>query len=559
MAAAPKKYIPLGIDDFEKLIEGNYYFVDKSLFIKELLASRAEVTLIPRPRRFGKTLNLSMTQCFFEVTGKSRRHLFTGLAIEREADCMEHQGKYPVISISFKDIKSLTWEDCQKKLWEYIGAECKRHLDVLEPVLDPFERKKLQALITGTAHLTSYESALLFLSRLLERAYQHKLIILIDEYDSPIHAGYANGYYNEIASFMRNFLGAGLKGNKCLSFGVLTGILRIAKESIFSGLNNLRVCTLTSDFYADAFGFVERDIEEMLRYFEFSYKHVEIRRWYNGYQAGAHKVYNPWSIINLLDQNGKIQAYWINTSDNALIKELLKASTPEMKMELEILMAGGSITQEVQENIILPDVHKSDAALWNFLLFCGYLTFENYHQEGRTWVAQLKIPNEEVAVSYETTFKNWFSEPENRDYTNILESITTGNAEKFQDCFPKLTRTTLSTFDVRGDEPENFYHALVLGMLASLSKTHVVRSNRESGYGRYDVMLIPKDRAKMGIIIEFKRASKRTNESLEAAAQKALTQIEEKKYETELRALGITAIMKIGIAFAGKESLVLIA
>ncbi|KKS67862.1 MAG: hypothetical protein UV38_C0003G0089 [candidate division TM6 bacterium GW2011_GWE2_42_60] len=547
MTEQKKKYISVGIDDFSELINENYYFIDKSLLIKEILDSKAKVTLLPRPRRFGKTLNMSMLQCFFEKTNptKPRRQLFNGLKIEQFADCMEHQGKYPVIWLTFKDVKMDAWGLCYEKLCETIGVEFNRHFGAIKAVLSELELQRVQSIIAGTASQAMYENALLNLSVYLERAYKAKVMILIDEYDAPIHAAYLKSYYQEVISFMRGFLGAGLKGNSALSLSVMTGILRVAKESIFSGINHLEVRTFLQQDYSDKFGFLEADVTDMLKFFGLTNSINDVRCWYDGYQSGPHKVYNPWSIINLVKNRGEYQAYWVNTSDNALIKDLLKRCTPEMKEEFEVLIMGGKVTKPIQENIIMPDIEKNDEVLWNFLIFSGYLTFENYRLEERTWFAELQIPNEEVVAVYETSFKNWFLDDVGmRDYTRMLESLITGEMEPFQDHFMKFTRETLSTFDIRGDEPERFYHALVLGMFGSLSKTHDIRSNRESGYGRYDVMLIPKDRLKPGIIIEFKKVNIKRKETLQTAAQNALR--------------GLKNSIKLGISFLGKESLVLV-
>lgn len=552
-----KKYLPIGIDDFKELIEGNYYFTDKSLLIQELLNSKAKVTLLPRPRRFGKTLNLSMLRYFFEKTPTSNRHLFNGLKIEQYPDCLEQQGKHPVIWLTLKDVKTESWTLSYKKICTLIGSEFARHEATIQTVLSELETKRVQTVINGTASQDVYENALLDLSLYLERAYQSRAIILIDEYDAPVHAGYLNGYYSEVINFMRGFLGAGLKGSQPLNFGVLTGILRVAKESIFSGINNLEVCTLLRPDYDDKFGFLESEVVAVLAHFGLANQLTEIRQWYDGYQSGNYKVYNPWSIVNLVKNSGAIQAYWVNTSDNALIKDLLKRCTPEMKQDLETIVAGGTVTKPIQENIIMPDIDKSDEVLWNFLVFCGYLTFENYRREGRSWLAELKVPNEEVLVVYETSFKKWFMDGMGmRDYTKMLENLVEGRPEPFKKSFERFSRETLSYFDIRGDEPERFYHALVLGMFASLAQTHEVRSNRESGYGRYDVMLIPKDHTKTGAILEFKAID---DGELETGAQSALKQIEDRHYESELRALGILNIMKVGIAFKGKNCLVHVA
>lgn len=575
-----QKYVSIGIDDFKEFSEGNYYFADKSLLIKELLDSRAKVTLIPRPRRFGKTLNLSMVRYFFEKTEKSNRHLFNGLKIELHEDCMYYQGQYPVIWLTFKDVKTGTWQPCYEKLCKVIGEEFKRHLDSITPVLSVLELQHVESIIAGIASQVMYESALLDLSIYLERAHQSKVMLFIDEYDAPVHAGYLNGYYNEVVGFMRGLLGAGLKGNPALKFGFLTGILRVAQPSLARvmtskhelsyggqasppinslGLNDLEVNTLLSKSYSDKFGFLEDEVISMLAYYRLEHKLDEVRQWYDGYQSGPIKVYNPWSIINLVKNQGFIQAYWVNTSDNALIKDLLRRSTPSTKEELEVIVNGGSVTKQVDENIIMPDIDKNDEVLWSFLLFCGYLTFRDFRRDEHTWVAELSLPNDEVLVVYKNSFKNWFLESSGtQEYVKMLEGLIAGDVDLFQELFTKLTRETLSSFDIRGDEPERFYHALVLGILASLSKTHIIRSNRESGFGRYDVMIIPKDLSKLGIIIEFKRVRRQRNETLEAAAHNALEQINTKQYETELRAMGVTNSIKLGIAFQGKESLVLV-
>ncbi len=553
-----QKHIPIGIDDFKKLIEESYYFVDKSLLIKDILDSRAGATLIPRPRRFGKTLNLSLLRYFFEKTDQSNRHLFKGLKIEEHPDCMDHQGQYPVIWMTLKDTKTATWPSCYAKICKVIGIEFDRHFPSIEPILSEFEKKCVQEIINGTASQALYENSLLDLSRYLERAYQKQVMILMDEYDAPIHEGYLKGYYNEIINFMRNFLGAGFKGNTPLSMGILTGILRISKESVFSGINNLFVSSLTNSEFEDRFGLLEDEVVTMLHYFGLENSIDEVRRWYDGYQSGKCKVYNPWSIISLIKNKGILNAYWVNTSDNALIKELLKASSNKTKEELEIIIKGGTVTKPLQENIVLTDLKQKVDVLWNFLLFCGYLTFENPRLVGRSHVAELSIPNEEVIDVYENSFKSWFETTVNIDsYTSMLESLVIGDVESFREFFAKLTLETLGSFDVTGTEPELFYHALVLGMLASLLQTHEVKSNRESGYGRYDVMLIPKDKTKLGIVIEFKKVHADRNETLESEAQKALKQLEDRKYETELRAQGFKKILKLGISFLGKRCLVL--
>ncbi len=558
MQTDKKLYVPIGVDDFKKLIEEGYYFVDKSLLIREVLSSNAVITLLPRPRRFGKTLNMSMLHYFFEETKESKRHLFNGLKITKYADCMEHQGKYPVIFLTLKDLKDSTWALCYRTMQEVVVSEFSRHDYLLESdALTAVQKKNFAAILDKTADETLYRRALLILSDCLATHHKQPTVILIDEYDSPVHAGYINGYYDEVINFMRGFMGAGLKGNNALKWGILTGILRVSKESIFSDMNNLEVCTFTRQDYSDKFGLLEDEVKTMLELFGLEKKIDIVRSWYNGYQSGPHKVYNPWSIVNLVKNRGILQSYWVNTSSNELIKDLLKESTPQLKEELEVLMTGGRVTKRIRENIIMTNIDQNDDALWNFLLFSGYLTFENYRLVGDTDYAELLIPNIEVGTTYKTTFMEWFSRGKvQQSYDGMLKGLVTGDTEKFKNKFEKFCRESLSYFDIEGGEPERFYHALVLGMLATLAETHDIRSNRESGDGRYDVLVVPHDLTKPGAIIEFKAIDADKKKTLAAGAKEALQQIEDRKYETELRSRGVKTITKLGIAFKGKECLV---
>jgi len=569
------KSISIGISDFKKLIESNFYFADKSLLIRELLDAKAAVTLIPRPRRFGKTLNLSMLRYFFEKDpslrqaqgergpsqsnrGPSNRHLFNGLAIEQHSNCMAHQGKYPVIWLTFKDIKTSSWELCYRGVQEVVTSEFSRHRYLLtSDALDPLQKRNFAAILDNNADEMLYRRALLNLSEYLAQHHQKHALILLDEYDTPIHAAFIHNYYDRAIEFFRDFLGAGLKDNSNLEFSVVTGILRVAKESIFSGINNLRVCSLTDERYADKFGFLEHEVITMLDYFWLKNSINDVRKWFDGYQSGLHKVYNPWSIINLVDQNGKMQPYWVNTSDNLLIHNLARDNAERIEDELKILMDGGVITKQIDEGIIYQNVSYDMDAFWNFLLFNGYLTFENYRTGEMGSFAELKIPNVEVASLYRTMVLGWFRAKKiKQDYQKMLASLADGNTAKFKRVFELFTGEVLSVFDTSEKEPEKFYHILTLGMFSALMETHEVRSNRESGIGRYDVMILPKDHSRFGIIIEFKNATGR--ETLLTAAKKALEQIADKKYETELRNRGLTKIIKLGISFKGKESFVLV-
>ncbi len=556
-----KKNISVGISDFKKLIENNFYFADKSLFIKEVIDAKADVTLIPRPRRFGKTLNISMLRYFFEknlAAASSNRYLFTDLAIEQQPACMAHQGQYPVIWLTFKDMKTSTWELCYRGVQEIVASEFSRHRYLLtSDALDPVQKRNFAAILDNRADEMLYRRALLNLSDYLAKHHQKRAIILIDEYDTPIHAAFVHDYYNRAIEFFRDFLGGGLKDNSHLEFSVVTGILRVAKESIFSGLNNLEVRTFLQDDYSDKFGFVEHEVAAILNYFGLSNSIDDVRRWYDGYQSGPHKVYNPWSIINLIKNKGLMQPYWVNTSDNLLVHNLARGNAERIESDLNILLGGGVVTKQINEGIIFQHVSYDMDAFWNFLLFNGYLTFENYRTDEMGSFAELKIPNVEVASLYRSMVLGWFrAQAIKQDYQKMLDALAEGNVAEFKRVFELFSCEALSVFDISKKEPEKFYHILTLGMFAALIKTHEVRSNRESGIGRYDVMIIPKDHSRFGIIIEFKRVEGK--ETLLTAAKKALKQIEDKKYEVELRGRGLTKIIKLGIAFKRKESFVLV-
>jgi hypothetical protein len=554
-----KKLLPVGMHDFEKLIADNYYFVDKSLLIKEVLDSGAQVTLIPRPRRFGKTINMSMLHYFFEKTEQSKLHLFTGLAIAQNQQAMAHQGKYPVIFMSFKDAKQDTWEQCYEHIVSLISRECKRHAYLLDDdLLSQKEKHDFQAVIDKNAHIVLYHNALKDLSDYLTRYYHVKPIILIDEYDAPVYSGVSHHYYQESISFLRSLLGGGLKDNNNLSFSIMTGILRVAKESIFSGLNNLKVCSLLNNRYADKFGFTKNETYDLLDYYEISKDHTLINMWYDGYVIGDQRqIFNPWSIINCVDNGGKIEPYWINTSDNKIIQDLIHKSPLYVKEDIENLLLGKIVEHPMYENIvlenILADQPKYDL-VWSFLFFSGYLTVQKAELKGRDLVGELRIPNQEVHWMYEHIIKNWFASGISQSrYRTMLAALISGDIELFSEKFTELVVESLSYFDVTGKEPEAFYQAFILGLLVNLDDQYTISSNRESGYGRYDVVLFPKNVSNYGIIIELKKVRKSHSETLQTAADNALMQIEEKKYETELRSRGVQKIIKLGISFDGKE------
>jgi len=551
-----KKKLPVGLSDFEEIISEKYYFVDKTLLIKELLDSKAKATLLPRPRRFGKTVNMTMIRHFFEKTEQSKQALFEDLKILQHAECMAKQGQYPVIFLTFKDIKHNDWAACQLTLKMVINAEFVRHDYLLDSVaLSESQKKDFSAIIGGSADLTIYQNSLKALSELLFKHHGRKPIILIDEYDTPIIAGHVNKYYKEIVSFMRGFLGGGLKDNNSLEFSVLTGILRVAKESIFSGLNNLEVATIISAAYADKFGLTEEEVLQIVGYYESESRIDEIRAWYDGYQTGGgFNIYNPWSIINFFKSDEVFKAYWVNTSDNAIIRDLIESGSPDLKKDIEVLLAGGTIEKYINESIVFDSIYTQADAVWSFLLFSGYLSFNEVYLKNDMDYATLRLPNTEVRSFYRVVVLDWIKKRGNfSTYEYMLKSLVAGDVSMFKKIFYDFVLASFSYFDASGTAPEQVYHAFVLGMLVSLNSTHQVRSNRESGYGRYDVMVIPHDKSQCGIIIEFKKIDVHEKETLEQAAAAALKQIEEKQYASELRALGVKNIVKLGIAFDGKK------
>lgn len=551
-----RKKLPIGLSDFKELLEDNYYYADKSLFIKDIIDSGAKSVLLPRPRRFGKTLNLSMLHYFYERSETDHRHLFNHLAISREESTyMAKQGAHPVIFLTFKDVKCANWEECEQLLKRAVSDEYRRHHYLLETsTLKSYEKEEFMNIMRLKADKTAFQQSIKQLSAYLHRYHETKTVILIDEYDTPIHSGYIYGYNDQVIAFMRNLLSGGLKDNTDLEKGVLTGILRLAKESIFSGLNNLQVCSLLQSEYSHYFGFLEHEVEALFHSFEVGCDIHEVKEWYNGYVFGDNVIYNPWSLINFTAQwrNG-LQPYWLHTSSNDLVKQMITISSPTVKKEIETLIDGKSIKKTVDDHIVLEDLPKSPEALWSFLLMSGYLKSEEKTLHNGYFQATLRIPNEEVNILFHQIILSWFKNSiHSESYETLLQSLTEGDMETFEPLFCDFVVKSFSFFDTAGQDSENVYHAFVLGALIGLQDTHEIRSNRESGFGRYDVMIIPKNRAHKGIILEFKKTNDQRKESLKKAADAALAQIEKKQYEQELTAVGIRDVLKIGIAFAGK-------
>lgn len=550
--------LPIGYDNFREIIDNDLNFVDKSLFIKEVLDDKnTKAIVITRPRRFGKTLNLSLLHYFLasEVYGQPTEGLFEGLNITRCGDeYMRHQGKYPVIAITLKDIKESNHTSaCQMfaKLMSRVYGE-HRYLLTSDKLAD--DQKRLFTLtLEGKADEAFLKTAFLDLTQFLYVHHDVKPWLLIDEYDTPIQAAYAEGYYDEMIKFMRGLLGSALKNNPYLNKAVITGILRIAKESLFSGVNNLEVYSLVRNEYSQYFGFTEAEVASILKASDLTDKADTIKRWYNGYQMGETIIYNPWSIANCIKRKGHTEPYWVNTSDNQLIKDLLKESPLTFKEQFEALMRGETTEQLIDESMVFGDLKKNPAAVWSLFLMSGYLTPVQCQSQWNGTLCQLRVPNQEVNNLYRTIVGLWLANGYGLVwYNQFTAALVSGNMPAFQADLEKVLEQIISCHDV-AKEPEAFYHGLLLGFIAGLQETHEIKSNRESGLGRYDIMVLPKDTSQLGVVIELKAKSPQDNTSLDALAEAALQQIEAKRYAVEFEPRGIKRVLKIAIAFQGKQ------
>ncbi|WP_281000719.1 AAA family ATPase [Marinitoga aeolica] len=544
------KRLPIGRSDFKSIIEDDMYYIDKSMLIKEIIES-GDVILITRPRRFGKTLNMSMMKYFFR-NDQDNKHLFEGLKIWNEKEIIEkYLNKYPVIYITFKDLKQKNYEDMIKSVKYTITDLYRKHKESID-VLEEFEKDDYIEIAKGIADNVKYENSLKNLSEYLYRYYKQKVILLIDEYDTPIQQSYLNGYYNEFINFMGNILGNALKDNEYLEKGVLTGITRVAKESIFTGVNNLQASTVLSELFNDKFGLTWEEVEKTLKDYGLEYEKEKVIEWYNGYNFGGLEIYNPYSIINLARNKGEIKYYWINSSGNALIKQLIRESTAEVKTKIEELIEGKEIESSIDENLVYGDLDKStEESIWTLFLFTGYLTWTKHTGEEGEPRYSLKITNKETLQFFKKTVVDIIKESKIH-YESILMELIHENYEEFKIAFKKIVERTISYFDVSGEEPERFYHGLILGMVVGLSKKYIVKSNREAGYGRANLILIPKEKTEPGIIFEFKKHYIKEGD-LKNSAELGIKQIEEKGYEEEIKSYGIEKIIKVAIAFDKKN------
>ena len=546
------KTLPIGIDDFKKIIVEDYYFIDKTEMIKDLLTYKTEVTLITRPRRFGKTLNMSMLRYFFEKTEPTHHSLFQNLKISKDEDMMKHCGRYPVLFLTLKDVKCNTWQETYELLKELIRIEYEKHRYLLEEsYLSEEEKMSYKKILKLEGNNSNYVLALSTLSSYLERYHKEKVIILIDEYDTPIDSGFHSGFYEQVVSFFRNFFSAALKGNSSLKLSVLTGIIRVSKESIFSGLNNISVFSVIDEDYCQYFGFTQDEVTQLTKDYDCQQHLPQIKAWYNGYQFGDLEIYNPWSILNFLRKKCVYMPYWVNTSSNLLIHKLLKRLQKEQTQALKSLLEGSSIETIINPEITYKDIeenHYNSSHIYSFLLACGYLKTTECNLIEGEWNAIVSIPNEELYYIFKKEILNNLSgNLSNNNVTHFLEALLQQETQTIKQFLEQLLLESISNFDTL----ERFYHGLMLGLVVSFREYYQIRSNRESGEGRYDLMLLPKEKEKPGILFEFK--IKEATETLEHAADRALKQIQEKKYDTELLQAKVSYVIKYGIAFDKKK------
>lgn len=549
---AKNKSLPIGVSDF-KLATTGYYYVDKTLMIRDFLDKKPMVSLFTRPRRFGKTLNMDMLRVFFEKTNEDTSVYFKDKQIWQCGDYYtKHQGRYPVIFLTFKDVKSMTWEETFQKIRRLISLEFIRHNELeTSSVLTAYEKEQYHLLAGDSGDEVDCQMGLQLLSLLLHKHYGRECIIIIDEYDTPIQQGHTCNFYPEIVNFMRNFFSGGLKDNPHLAFGFLTGILRVAKESIFSGMNNLKTYSILDDGYSSYFGFTEKEVKDMLRYYGKDDKYNELSEWYDGYRFGNTEIFNPWSVINYISDNCFPKAFWQSTGSNEIIGEIIQAATPEITKDLYKLLCGEKIAAYIDTGVIYPEVQNNPYSIYSFLLVAGYLKVANiYPQSDGNFMCDVAIPNKEITFVYEKEVLNRTNQ--NSLAISISQAIFSKDTQKLQALLEDFMVKSISSIDGAN---EGFYHGMMLGLCAILGNRYKIRSNRESGLGRFDIQLMPLAKGMPGFIFEFKH-TKDEHTDLSALADSALQQIETKKYDTELRDNGVNSIIRIGIAFRGKSAVV---
>ena len=547
--------IPIGISDYKELIDEGFYYVDKTDFIRELLENGSKITLLPRPRRFGKTLNLSMLRYFFEKTdGNVFRPLFDGKRIREWKDFDKHQGQYPVIMLTLKDCKADTFDKALELVASELQKEFFRHKYLLDsPVMDSTYRPIFQSLLEGNPGEVRMQRSLLLLSELLTAHWGMPPLVLLDEYDTPIHVSFDKGYYDRMIVFMRNFMSMVFKDNTSVFRGVITGILRVSKESIFSGLNNIDVDTLLDRPMCTAFGFTQVDVDTLLDSYSLGDQKSEVKHWYNGYLFGNEVVYNPWSVLNYINKGGVFAPYWVNTGSDVLLRHLIAEGPSQVRKGIETLVQGGSLCSVINDKLAFPDLLSSASNIWSFMLFSGYLkASEGRMTPDHLMSYTLGVPNTEVSTVFSTIIRGWINDgPVKNDRLEMmLQALDENDIEAFEEILNEFVVNTLSYYDTNGRDPEKVYQAFLLGMLVSHG-SYKVSSNRESGLGRYDILMCPVDVSRRGYIMELKRL--RMSSTVETTLDTALQQIKDKRYAATLHAAGVRDILEMAITFDGKR------
>jgi len=549
------KPLPIGISDYVRA-QADYYYVDKTLLIKEFLDKKPLVSLFTRPRRFGKTLNMDMLRVFFEISDEETGKYFEDKAIWRCGQkYRNHQGKYPVVFLTFKDVKFDSWKATLDKIGDLLQEEFGRHQELANSgMLAEYEKTYFTKIIHGEATEVELTASLEKLSQMLTKHYGKAPIIIVDEYDTPIQEGYSKDFYDEIIGFMRNFFSGAFKDNKNLTYGFLTGILRIAQESIFSGLNNLTVNSVMDDEYDQFFGFTGTEVRNMLEYYGCSDKEFELKEWYDGYLFGSAEIYNPWSVINYISKGCVPQAYWVYTGKNEILEDVLKVATDDIMQKLHSLLQGERVIARIDQNVVYRSLSEDPANIYSLLLVAGYLkTPKKELQADGSYLCEVSIPNREIAAVYKSEILSHLLQMgavTRSTADKIGESLYANDYKKLQKAIAEYMDRSISFFDAGA---EGFYHGLVLGLIALMDNQYKIKSNRESGDGRYDISLVPRESRYPGILMELKWEKDLSEEQLSDLADDALDQIDKKRYDTEMKEEGIHDILKFGIAFSGKR------
>lgn len=548
--------LPIGISDYRKA-SGEYYYVDKTLLIRDFIDERPQVSLFTRPRRFGKTLNMDMLRVFFERSKEDTSVYFKDKKIWRcGKEYRDYQGKYPVIYVTFKDVKCDDWENAYDLIYKIIRNEIERHSELLNSdKISTYEKKYLTSMLNGEANENDVAFAFLNLSRMLHTHYGVAPIIIVDEYDTPIQQGHVRGYYDQVIDFMRALFSGGLKDNPHLSYGFLTGILRVAKESIFSGLNNLKINSILDNRYSEYFGFTPEEVREMAQYYGVPEKYDEICEWYDGYRFGKTEIFNPWSVIGYFNNECVPRAFWQSTGSNDIISEVLNNATMETYEKLESLLQGKSIVTNIDTGVIYPQIQNNPASVYSFLLVTGYLkTITNDQTFGGDYICEVALPNKEISYVYSKEILSQFENMIPQSTASAIQTaIYTMDIFKLKELLEKFLLQTVSFHDAAN---ETFYHGLILGLCAMLNNQYRLTSNREAGNGRFDIQMLPLNKLLPGILIELKAGKDCTEEQLSRLADAALKQINDKQYDADMMAQGVTEILQYGIAFSGKKACV---